>query len=90
MSDVVLAESIYVKRSTGKFGVGGTSRKSIIETFWFPIIARDGCVELYPVSDDLQRVLKIVEKIPFELFKKEYSEKEDSGEVYLQLKARIS
>jgi hypothetical protein len=69
MSDVMLAESIYVKRSTSKFGGGGTSRQSVIETFWFPLIAKDGYVELYPVSDDLQRVLKLVEKIPDDLFK---------------------
>lgn len=90
MSDVVLAESIYVRRSTSKFGVGSTSRKSIIETFWFPLIARGSYVELYPVSDDLQRVLKMVEKIPDEIFREEFSEKEDSREVYLQLKASIS
>lgn len=90
MSDVMLAESIYVKRSTSKFGGGGTSRQSTIETFWFPLIARDGYVELYPVSDDLTRILKLVEKIPEELFKEEYSEKEDSKEIYLQLKASIS
>ncbi len=90
MSDVVLAESIYVRRSKSKFGGGGTSRESVIETFGFPLIARGSYVELYPVSDDLQRVLKMVEKIPDEIFREEFSEKEDSREVYLQLKASIS
>jgi hypothetical protein len=90
MSEIVLAECIYVRRSASKFGVGGTSRKSIIETFWFPLIAQGSYVELYPVSDDLQRVLKLVEKIPDEIFKEEFSEKEDSKEIYLKLKACIS
>ena len=89
MSDVVLAEGIYVKQSKGKFGAGVTSRECVLETLWFPYRAENGYVELFPVTDDLQRVLRIKERIPIELFKKEYSVRENSRDIYLRLKKTI-
>ncbi len=86
MSDVELAEGIYVKRSKSKFGVGATSRESVMETFWYPCKAGDGYVNLFPVSDDLKRLLKIEERVEVETFTKEFSLKEDSRDVYLELK----
>ncbi len=89
MSDITLAEGIYVKRSQGKFGTGSTSRKSVLESFWYPYRAENGHVALFPVTDDLQRLLRLEEKVPVELFKKEYSVKDDSREIYLELKKMV-
>lgn len=89
MSDVELAEGIYVKRSKGKFGIGATSRESVMETYWFPCEVRDGYVDLFPVSDDLKRVLKIDERVEVDTFNKEFSLKEDSRDVYLELKKMV-
>jgi hypothetical protein len=86
MNDVMLAEGIYVKRSTTTLGVRTTMRECVLETLWFPCGVANGYVELYPVMDDLKRVLRIKERIPVELFEKEYSVKEDSREIYLKLK----
>ncbi len=90
MSDVTLDECIYVKRSKGKFGTGSTSRETVMETFWYPFKAVNGHVALYPVSDDLKRVLRLEEKVPVELFKKEFSVKDDSKEIYLELKKLVA
>lgn len=89
MSDVVLAEGIYIKRSKGNFGTGGTSRQAVMETLWFPLSSTNGYVELYPVMDNLKSVLRIKERISVELFEKEYSVKDDSREIYLELKKTI-
>ena len=86
MNDVMLAECIYVKRSKATLGVRTTMRECVLETLWFPCGVANGYVELYPVMDDLKRVLRIKERIPVELFEKEYSVKEDSREIYLKLK----
>ncbi len=86
MSDVELAEGIYVKKSKGKFGIGATSREAVMETYWFPCEIRGGFVDLYPVSDDLKRIFKIEERVEVDTFNEEYSLKEDSRDVYLELK----
>lgn len=90
MSDAVFAESIYVKRSKSTLGGGGTARECEMESLWFPFRAEDGFVELFPVMDDLKRLLKIVERIPVELFKKEYSIRDNSRDIYLRLKEMVS
>ncbi len=89
MSDVELAEGIYVKKSKGKFGIGATSREAIMETYWFPCEAANGFVNLFPVSDDLKRILKIEERVDVDTFNEEYSLKEDSRDVYLELKKTV-
>jgi hypothetical protein len=89
MSDMMLAESIYVKRSKSEFGRGSTFRECVLETLWFPCGVKNGYVELFPVTDDLKRILRIMEKIPVELFIAEYSIKENSRDIYLELKATI-
>lgn len=89
MSDIVLSESIYIKRSRSEFGGGLTSRECILETLWFPCGVENGYVQLYPVMDDLKRVLMIKESVPIEVFQKEYSVKEDSRELYLTLKGSV-
>lgn len=89
MSDMVFTESIYVKRTTGKIGVGSTTRECTMETLWFPYRAENGYVELYPVMDNLQNILKITEKIPVEDFKEQFSAKADSRDVYLNLKKMV-
>jgi hypothetical protein len=86
MNDVILAEGIYVKRSTAKVGGGGTTRECIMESLWFPYKAENGYVELYPVMDDMQRIMRIMERVPIELFEMEYSVKDDSKDSYLALK----
>ncbi|RJQ19399.1 MAG: hypothetical protein C4560_06250 [Nitrospiraceae bacterium] len=89
MSEVVLAEGIYVKRSKSQFGGRDTSRECVLETLWFPYRTGDNCVELFPVMDDLKRVLRITEKVPLDLFREEYSLKENSREIYLELKKTL-
>jgi hypothetical protein len=89
MSEVVLAEGLYVKRSTGNMGIGGTARECLMESLWFPLRAENGFVELFPVMDNLKSLLKFIEKIPVELFKQEYSVKDDSREIYLELKKLV-
>lgn len=89
MSDIVLAEGIYVKRSKGSFGTGATSRECIIESLWYPYRAENGVVELYPVMDNLQRVLGIMQKISAEIFKEEYTLKDNSKEIYFNLKKTL-
>ena len=90
MSDTTLAESIYVKRSKSNFGAGTTFRERVLETFWFPYGVKNGYVELFPITDDLKRVLRLMERIPVELFEEEYSQKENSKDIYLDLKKTIS
>jgi hypothetical protein len=89
MNDVVLAEGIYVKRSTGKLGGGGTARECVLESLWFPYKTENGYVELYPVMDDLQRMMRIMERVPVDLFEKEYSVKDNSREIYLELRKAL-
>ena len=89
MNDLELGECIYVKRSKSALGGGGTARECDIESLWFPLRAENGYVELFPVMDDLKRLMKIVGRIPFELFKKEYSISDNSRDIYLKLKALI-
>ncbi|MBI4697533.1 MAG: hypothetical protein HY758_01080 [Nitrospirae bacterium] len=89
MGDFVLVEGIYVKRSNGKFGGGGTYRECILETMWFPKGVEDGLVELFPVTLDMKRILNLQEKVTVETFKKEYSLREDSRDIYIALKSMI-
>ena len=89
MSEVVLAEGLYVKRSKGNMGIGGTARECVMESLWFPLRAENGFVELFPVMDNLKSLLRLIEKIPVELFQEEYSVKDDSREIYLELKKMI-
>ena len=90
MSDVVLSEGLYVRRSKGQFGGGATSRESVMESLYFPCKVENGYVELYPVMDDLNRVLRILEKVPVDHFKEEYTLKDDSRDIYLKLKETVS
>ena len=89
MSDVVLSESIYVKKSKSKFGSGSTSRESVLETFWFPYKSEDGYVELMLVSENLEKVFGIKERVPAQQFHEEYSVRDNSGEIYLNLKKSL-
>ncbi|RJQ51680.1 MAG: hypothetical protein C4526_09550 [Nitrospiraceae bacterium] len=89
MTDLELEEGIYVKRSRAALGVQATFRECVLETLWFPCGVANGYVELFPVTDDLKRVLRIKEKVPLELFQKEYSVRENSREAYLRLKETV-
>ena len=89
MNDTILAESIYVKRRKSNLGGGATFRECVLESFWFPYGVKNGYVELFPITDDLKRVLRLAEKIPVETFEEEYSEKENSRDIYLELKKTI-
>lgn len=89
MSDITLAESIYVKKSNSNLGGGATFRECVLETFWYPYEIKDGYVELFPVTDDLKRVLRLAQKVPVGIFQEEYSQKENSKEIYLELKKTI-
>lgn len=88
-SDVMLAESLYVRTRKSQCGGGGTSRECVMESLWFPYRVKDGIVELYPVMDNLKQVLRLVERITVKEFQNEYSEKEDSRDIYLNLKSTI-
>ena len=90
MSDVELAESIYVKRSRGNMGSGATSRECVMESFWFPYKTENGYVVLLAVMDNLQRVIALKERVPVELFREQYSIKDNSRELYLELKKTIA
>lgn len=70
-------------------GVGGTLRESVIESLWFPYRVEDGFVELFPVMDNLKQVLRLKERITVEEFQNEYSEQENSRDIYLNLKSTI-
>ena len=67
MSDVVLAEGIYVKRSKGSMGIGGTARECVMESLWFPLRAENGFVELFPVMDNLKSLLRLFLRIQWVL-----------------------
>ncbi len=89
MNDPLFTEGIYVKRIKGSFGSGATSRECLIESLWFPYRAENGIVELFPVMDNLQRVLGIKQQISAKVFKEEYSLKDNSKEIYLNLKKTL-
>jgi hypothetical protein len=89
MSDAVISDSIYVKHSKGKFGSGSTSRESVLETFWFPYKSEDGYVELLLVSENLEKVFGIKERVPVQQFQKEYEVRDNSSEIYLNLKKSL-
>lgn len=84
-----IAEGIYVKKNYGKLGVGITAKNSLVETFWFPYKTSDGFVEVMLVTDNLEQVLNLKEKIPMDSFHKEYTLREDSEELYHRLKESL-
>ncbi len=86
MSEMVLAESIYVKQNKSSFGSGATLKEKVLETFWFPKKIENGLVELLLVTDDFQRILGISETVPVEQFEQEYAAKDDTYETYMNLK----
>jgi len=89
MNELLLEQGIYIKRSRGSFGTGATARECLIESLWFPYRAENGVVELFPVMDNLQSMLCIKQKISAEVFIKEYELKENSKEIYLDLKKKL-
>jgi len=90
MSDLILAESLYIRRRKTTLGSGGTTRETVLESTWFPYRIDNGFVEVFPVTEDLSRVLRLKEKVSLEQFKQEYSEKENSRDIYLKFKETIS
>ena len=86
-SDVILAESLYVRIQKSQCGDGGTSRECVMESLWFPYRVEDGFVELFPVMDNLKQVMRLKERITVEEFQNEYSEQENSRDIYLNLKS---
>ncbi|KPK02526.1 MAG: hypothetical protein AMK71_01885 [Nitrospira bacterium SG8_35_4] len=89
MSDLVLAESLYIRRRKAMMGSGGTSKETVLESTWFPYRIDNGFVEVFPVTDDLTRVLQLKEIVPFEQFKQEYSVRENSRDIYLRFKETL-
>jgi len=89
MSELNLAEGIYVKKSKSKLGIGSTAKERVMETFWYPCGTDNSYVELFPVTDDLQRVLMLKEKVHMDLFNQEYSLRDNSREVYFELKKML-
>lgn len=69
MSDFVLDESLYIRRKKTKLGSGGTTKETVLESTWFPYRIDDGFVEVFPVTEDLTRVLRLKEKVSFEQFR---------------------
>ena len=90
MSEMVLAERLYVKQSKSSFGSGATLNEKILETFWFPNKIENGQVELLLVTSDFQNILGISENVPVEQFENEYSAKDDTHETYINLRTIIS
>ena len=90
MSEMVLAERIYVKQSKSSLGSGATLKETILETFWFPNKIENGLVELLLVTSDFQNILGISENIPVDQFENEYSAKDDTHESYINLKSTMS
>ena len=88
MSEKV-AEGIYVKKSSGKLGVGITAKEALIETFWFPNKTCDGFVEMMLVTDNLERVLNLKEKIPIDSLDEDYTLRENSKDLYHKLKESL-
>jgi hypothetical protein len=86
MSEMVLNESIYVKKSKSTFGTGATLKEKILETFWFPKKIENGLVELFLITSDFQNILGISETVPVDQFEQEYAAKDDSHEKYMNLK----
>lgn len=89
MSDFILAESLYIRRRKATLGSGGTAKETILESTWFPYRVDNGFVEVFPVTEDLTRVLKMKEKISFEQFEQEYSIREDSRDIYLKFRETL-
>jgi hypothetical protein len=89
MSDFTLAESLYIRRRKAKLGSGGTSKEAVLESTWFPYRVDNGFVEVFPVTEDLTRVLKLKEKVSFEQFEQEYSVKENSRDIYLKFRETL-
>lgn len=89
MSDFVLAESLYVRRRKTSVGSGRTLKETVLESTWFPYRVDNGFVEVFPVTEDLTRVLKLKEKVSFEQFREEYSIKENSRDIYLKFKETL-
>ena len=82
-------EGIYVKRKKVRLGTGGTSKDTVSETLWFPFSEEDGFVELLLVTDNLDRVLNLSEKVSVGGFSDEYVMKENSIDVYQRLKSTL-
>lgn len=89
MSDLVLAESLYIRRRKTMMGSGGTSKETVLESTWFPYRIDNGFVEVFPVTEDLSRVLRLKEKVSFEQFRQEYSIRENSRDIYLKFKETL-
>ena len=90
MKDLAMYECLYVKRSKGSFGGGNTSREKVLETVWFPCSAKDGFVELLLVTDNLEGIIMIKERVSVERFRDEYSEVDNSRDNYKRLKEKVS
>jgi hypothetical protein len=86
MSEMVLAERLYVKQSKSSFGSGATHNEKTLETVWFPNKIDNGQVELLLVTNDFKNILGIRENIPLEQFENEYSAKDDTHETYINLR----
>jgi len=89
MSEMILAERLYVKQSKSTLGSGATLKEKILETFWFPNKIENGRVELLLVTSDFQNILGISENVPVEQFENEYSAKDDTHETYINLRTMM-
>jgi hypothetical protein len=90
MSDLVLAESLYIRRRKAMMGSGGTSKETVLESTWFLYRIDNGFVEVFPATEDLTRVLRLKEKMSFAQFKQEYSIRENSRDIYLKSKETLA
>lgn len=82
-------ESIYVKKSSARLGVGVTSKDCTTETYWFPNRVENGYVELLLVTNDFDRVLNLSEKVSMDRFFGEYQMKPESHELYERLRSLV-
>lgn len=89
MSEFALAESLYIRRRKTTLGSGGTTKETVLESTWFPYRIDNGFVEVFPVTEDLTRILRLKEKVSCEQFEKEYSVKENSRDIYLKFKETL-
>lgn len=89
MSGHATADGIFCKKSKQRLGTGITSKTCTVETLWLPYAYGEDYVDLMLVTDSLDTVLNLKERIPIERFHKEYEMKEDSAEVFRRLRQTV-
>ncbi len=78
-----------MKRRKSSLGMGSTSKECVLETHWLPLKVENGLVELMLVTENLERLMGIKEKVSVDALNAEYSIQDNSRDTYLKLKDTI-